>query len=334
MQNAIRSGSFRGRLTIVFIVVAGVAAGTIGLGSYLLVRDARTDSFQERAITDAEANHAALARRSLALSDPGLPRLLERLERRLVDGTVLVGRGEEYSSHPELSMGDIPEDLLAFSDGAFSSDHGKAAGRSFLVVATPRFSSPELSAYFFYSTSALETGLGDLARILWRLWLVVMVGSALVGNTVARRTLRPVSRASDAALSLAEGVLDTRLAVDREDEFGKWATSFNQMADALQVKVRELEDAHERERRFTSDVAHELRTPLTGLVTSASMLEQQLGDMHPEARWIGERLISETKRIRLLVDELLEISRLHSGRETLVVSEVDLDRIVREILNQ
>ena len=95
--------------------------------------------------------------------------------------------------------------------------------------------------------------------------------------------LTPVARASIAAHSLAEGLLDTRLPVESEDEFGAWAASFNEMAEALEAKITALSEAQARERRFTADVSHELRTPLTAIVTEASLLAEHLERMPPEA---------------------------------------------------
>jgi signal transduction histidine kinase len=96
--------------------------------------------------------------------------------------------------------------------------------------------------------------------------------AALAGAVLAREALRPVARASAAANSLAEGLLETRLPVEGQDEFGAWAQAFNEMAGALETKIEALSAAQTRERRFTADVAHELRTPLTGLVGESSLL--------------------------------------------------------------
>ena len=86
--------------------------------------------------------------------------------------------------------------------------------------------------------------------------IVVLLAGA-VGALLARRVLRPVAQASEAAGALAEGLLETRLPVETNDEFGAWAAAFNEMAEALEEKIRALSDAQARERRFTSDVAHE-----------------------------------------------------------------------------
>ena len=127
-------------------------------------------------------------------------------------------------------------------------------------------------AYFFFSEEELWDDLADLRNILLAGVAIVSARGALAGSLLARRTLAPVARASTAAHSLAEGLLDTRLPVESSDEFGLWAASFNEMADALEGKITALSEAQARERRFTADVAHELRTPLTAIVTEASLL--------------------------------------------------------------
>jgi two-component system sensor histidine kinase MtrB len=171
-----------------------------------------------------------------------------------------------------------------------------------------------------------------LSTLLWRLWFGLAVMAALVGNVVARRTLRPIAKAGDAAVALAEGILDTRLPIDRKDEFGSWAASFNRMASALEDKISELEEAAARERRFTSDVAHELRTPVSALVTAAEMLVAAESEMGPEAAWAAERLSSQIKRLRRLVEELLEISRLDAHRESLTLTTVGLGDLIERLL--
>jgi two-component system sensor histidine kinase MtrB len=156
--------------------------------------------------------------------------------------------------------------------------------------------------------------------------------AALAGVVLARATLRPVGRASAAAHSLAEGLLETRLPVEGQDEFGAWAQSFNEMAAALEAKIAALSAAQARERRFTSDVAHELRTPLTALVGEASLLAEHLDRMPSESRRPAELLIADVGRLRRLVEELMEISRFDAGAESVQAEEVDVAALVAATL--
>jgi len=161
---------------------------------------------------------------------------------------------------------------------------------------------------------------------------ILVLLAALAGVVLARGTLRPVARASEAAHSLAEGLLETRLPVEGQDEFGAWAQAFNEMAAALEAKIAALSAAQARERRFTSDVAHELRTPLTALVGEASLLAEHLDRMPPESRRPAELLIGDVGRLRRLVEELMEISRFDAGVESVHAEDVDVAALVAATL--
>jgi two-component system sensor histidine kinase MtrB len=104
------------------------------------------------------------------------------------------------------------------------------------------------------------------------------------------------------------------------------------MADALEEKIEALSEAQARERRFTSDVAHELRTPLTALVGEASLLRDHLDRMPEEARRPAELLIHDVARLRRLVDELMEISRLDSGGPSVEAERVDLTLLAAAVV--
>jgi two-component system sensor histidine kinase MtrB len=190
----------------------------------------------------------------------------------------------------------------------------------------------EVELYFFFSEQELFDDLAQLRNVLLAGVLVLALLAALVGAVLARRTLAPVARASAAAQSLAEGLLETRIPVERADEFGAWAVSFNEMADALQAKIAALSAAQERERRFTSDVAHELRTPLTALVAEAELLGEHLDRMPEDARRPAELLIADVGRLRRLVDDLMEISRLDAGAVAAAAEPVDLRALVDTIV--
>jgi two-component system sensor histidine kinase MtrB len=334
MPGQVPIGRFRWRLTIAFILVSGISAGILAGGSYFLVSRARNDTFLDRSLRDSQVSYSIAERELVRRVD--LDTLIFDLKRQTGAGIVAVTADENLSSDPHLGPDNIPQDL-ATSPGTSSdlelryADVETSHGEYLAVTSVAALD--ELDLYFFYPRDSLNRSMSDLAAIMFRLWLGVVFASALVGTALARRTLHPVARAGAAARDLAEGLLDTRLPVEREDEFGAWAVSFNEMADALQQKISELTRARERERQFTSDVAHELRTPLTALVSSASMVDARLDQMSPDARWAAERMIAEVRRLRALVDELMEISRLHSGRESIRTEPVDLAHLVRHVIS-
>jgi signal transduction histidine kinase len=332
MEHPIRPGRFRWRLTIAFVLVAGLSAGVLAVAAFFMTSAHREDAFVERSVREA--------RFSLSLAEDTLPqspsqedvrRLISRLKRRQGFDTLVRSNGNIHSSNPEIDASHIPRELMPTAAAVETAI--TRIERDVYLIAASRLPDSESEFYFLFSKKQLSEGLSSLRTILLWNWTAVVLLAGLIGSTLARRTLRPVSRASHAARSLAEGLLNTRLPVDTKDEFGTWAASFNEMADALQKRIDDLSAAHRREMRFTSDVSHELRTPLTALMTSASMANEHLDQMAPAARWYTEQMIKQATRLRHLVDELMEISRLDSGRESVSREPVDVGELVAMLVS-
>jgi signal transduction histidine kinase len=81
-------------------------------------------------------------------------------------------------------------------------------------------------------------------------------------------------------------------------------------------------------RRFTSDVSHELRTPIAALVSEASVLQEHLDRMPPDARRAAELLVGDVARLRRLVEDLTNLASLDAGREEVRIEPFDLGALV------
>ena len=245
--------------------------------------------------------------------------------------TVATRGGRTFLSSASVSLRSVPPGLRAVvGRGELGYERTTIAGDRFLVTGAPASNGTRL--YFFYPENGLGHELSVLRNVLLGGVGILVVLAALAGALLARGVLRPVARASEAAHSLAEGLLETRLPVEGRDEFGAWAQSFNEMAAALEAKIAALSAAQARERRFTADVAHELRTPLTALMGEASLLADHLDAMPPESRRPAELLIADVARLRRLVEDLMEISRFDAGAESVHAEQVDVAALVRATL--
>src|SRR5438105_1156650 len=319
-RQAVRSGGLRRRLTIVFMLAVGLSAAALAAGSYFVVR--------HNLLSDSVASSVRQARRNLeiapgVLKKQGLDALLGAYERGGNFLTVGVDRGHPFSSSFSVDVRQVPAGLRRLvRQGKLGYQRETIAGTHYLVVGAP--AGRDTALYFFFSEQSLRHELDQLRNILLAGLGILVLLAGFVGSVLARRTLRPVARASTAAHSLAEGLLETRLPVTGSDEFGTWAQAFNEMAAALEAKISALSAAQARERRFTADVAHELRTPLTALVGEASMLAEHLNSMPEESRRPAELLVADVARLRRLVEDLMEISRFDAGAESVQAEPVDL----------
>jgi signal transduction histidine kinase len=333
-RRGVAPGRLRRRLTIAFVLVAGVSAGALAAGSFLLVRETRLRDSLDRARAEAEFDLRLAQSFGPPLDVDGL---LRGFEEKKVPTVLLIG-GRRIPSNPSLNP-EIPADLrelVARGQLGFKRIRISQPGRgqvSYLMIGGPGPSSARGSQlYFLFSEDRLNRDLIQLRNVLLVGWAAVVVLAALVGRGLARRTLEPVGRASKAARDMAEGLLATRLPVEAKDEFGAWASSFNEMADALEGKINALSEAQARERRFTSDVAHELKTPLAALVGEASLLREHLDQMPREARRPAELMVQDVGRLRRLVEDLMEISRFDAGKESVVAEHVDVPALVGAVV--
>ena len=186
--------------------------------------------------------------------------------------------------------------------------------------------------YFVFPAGSIDAALEQL-RLGLLVAAVIAVALALAtAGLIARGILRPVDSGSTAAARIAAGDLSARLPAGGADEFARFAAEFNRMADSLAATVSRLEASESQNRRFVSDVSHELRTPLTALLAEASIIEAGLDGLSPDARRAGELLVADVRRLRVLVDDLMELSRFDAKAEQAELEPTDLGQAVRSIV--
>jgi two-component system sensor histidine kinase MtrB len=315
-------------LIVAFVLVATVSAGILAVASYLLVRQARLQGSLTASAAQAreDLNLAATITYPVAASFVGA------YEQRGTHAVLIFPAGRRVVSDPGVNPPIPPALRNLVRQGQLGYQRMTVAGQPYLILAG-RVPESAGELYLFFSEQDIEHNLTQLRNALAGAWLGVLLAAALIGHTLARRTLEPVARASEAARQIADGQLGTRLRTGGADEFGAWAAAFNEMADALEAKIAALSAARARELRFTANVAHELRTPLTALVAEASLLSDQVGQLPEAARRPVKLLIADVRRLRVLVGELMEISRLDAGSEPVQRQLTDLRSVVTALIS-
>ena len=152
------------------------------------------------------------------------------------------------------------------------------------------------------------------------LLLALLGGWFLVG-----RALAPIGRIAQTAEAMSGSSLSLRIDVDRtEDELGSVATALNRAFDRLQ-------DAFERQTRFTADASHELRTPLASLMAE---LEWALTRRRSDREYEGALRVclKAAQRMRNVVEGLLTLARADAGAVQLQREPVDLTAIAEELV--
>jgi signal transduction histidine kinase len=159
-----------------------------------------------------------------------------------------------------------------------------------------------------------------LQAVLLRASIVDVVLSLLLGVVLAGGITRPLQRMAQAVGAISRGDFRQRVPVRSNDEVGVLAQAFNRMAehlDALLATRRELAAA----------ISHELRTPLTSIEGFVAALRDQM--VAPEERDHVYGIVqAEVTRLRRLIDDLFELSKLEAGQARLRLQEVQAADLV------
>jgi two-component system, OmpR family, sensor kinase len=161
---------------------------------------------------------------------------------------------------------------------------------------------------------AVKTSILDIAALAG----VVLLLGLVAGGLIAQQIARPIRRLDGAARRVAEGDLDTAVAVEGSTEQRSLARTFNEMTQRIKRLLRVQQD-------FVADASHQLRTPLTGMRLRLENLAERFRGDAPVEREL-DAAMGEIDRLSLIVDELLILSR--AGEHELPGERIDLGEAV------
>lgn len=157
----------------------------------------------------------------------------------------------------------------------------------------------------------------------------VIIGAALLflgfstfsGVFFIRSIAKPIRDVSNSARKIAMGEFKTQIETDRNDEIGE-------LCDAVNYMASELDRAENLKNDFISSVSHELRTPLTAIRGWGETAKMSIGSDDGLVEKGLDVVLNESERLSKLVEELLDFSRMQSGRLTVNVGKLNVTRLV------
>ncbi|MDQ3898615.1 MAG: HAMP domain-containing histidine kinase, partial [Actinomycetota bacterium] len=196
---------------------------------------------------------------------------------------------------------------------------------------TARGTGEESSAGFRVLVTPLSSGGGklvvavpmrDVVQTLHRLVAIelvssgaVLVGVAALALVVVRAGLRPLEDIGQTAGAIATGDLSRRVErAEPRTEVGRLGLSLNAMLAQIQNAFEARAASEDKLRRFVADASHELRTPLTSIRGYAEMFRRGAAERPEDLATAMRRIEEESKRMGVLVDDLLLLARLDQGR--------------------
>ncbi len=215
-----------------------------------------------------------------------------------------------------LSMPDF--DLAKNSEEGIGAFQGKSDIGNILAMT---YLSPRVSDNFY--AIRYVTSLTQIDRQLTMLTVIIVLAGACVlllviwsSSYFLNSIVTPVGEIGNTAKKIAEGDFESRLTKKNDDEIGELCEAINNMAGELGATEKMKND-------FISSVSHELRTPLTAIKGWSETIMSS-----PDDREITEKgmrvITAEAERLSSMVEELLDFSRMQSGRLTIIYNKMDV----------
>ena len=238
--------------------------------------------------------------------------------------TDLQGRVIESTNKDVASVPD--EYIKLVSDGGTIQKHGLFRDyyehKVFTVAMPVDYYGTRIGAVF------INTMMPELAKtmrdfIIW--FFICSTGAIIVAFAIiysqSTKISKPINDINTAALDIAAGNFGERITVAAKDEVGQLASSFNFMADSIQ----KLDDMRNR---FISDISHELRTPITSIGGFVGGILD--GTIPPEKQeYYLNIVLNESNRLKKLVTDMLEMSKMSGSEYKLNVTEFDFIELIR-----
>jgi two-component system, OmpR family, sensor kinase len=187
------------------------------------------------------------------------------------------------------------------------------------------------------SAFVVAVPLTEVQRTLGRLLLVevfvtvaALLGLGAIAWWLVRRELRPLEDMATTAGAIAGGDLSRRVEpAEPVTEVGRLGLALNRMLERIEQAFDERRRSEDKLRRFVADASHELRTPLTSIRGYAEVFRRGARDDPEDLETAMRRIEEESRRMAVMVDELLLLARLGEGR-TPERAPVDLARVVTD----
>lgn len=172
------------------------------------------------------------------------------------------------------------------------------------------------------ASNGAKDSLPEVYAIIWISAVAAIIISCIITYYFSQKIIiKPLEQINCVAGKIAKGEVGKRVTINSNDEIGELAKSFNSMADSL-------EEVEKNRREFISNVSHELRSPITSIKGFISGILDGVIPKEKEDYYLSIAY-EEIQRLTRLINDLLDLSAIESGKFKLNIGRVDINEIIR-----
>ena len=184
--------------------------------------------------------------------------------------------------------------------------------------------------YAFISTSLEPVGstVAVLKRQLLQVMAIVLILAFVIGHIISKKISKPMEKINKASKEISKGnynvVFDTKTDI----------TELKELEESLNEMAIELSKTENLRRELMANVSHDLKTPLTLIKANAEMVKDLTYKNKAKREKNLNTIIEEVDRLNLLVEDILDLSKIQSESVQLSLEEFNLNELIKEIINK
>ncbi|MEA4853320.1 MAG: ATP-binding protein [Christensenella sp.] len=329
-----------GKIMLLFMVIIMVALFISGLMMSFLVRSAYLDESEQQMLSvanDVETLLSFYKNNYLSMKQvTGQISVKAEANKDVIwvvnsDGSVWLAAdpsGQTSITKDEIAMyyEDMLTELQKGNAVKVIAEESNFFNTPVVTVAKPVMADDSVTGFVFVHKKISEMD-AQMMTVYRQIVLAAGISAGLgiiLTYVFSRYMLRPLVVVNAGVKQLAKGHFDIQLSVSSRDELGQLADTFNTVAQELQKYQATRES-------LVANVSHELRSPLTSM---QGLLQAVLdGTVPPEEapHYLGV-VLDETKRLGLLISDMLDLAKIESGQFPMQMEKLDLAELIRRIL--
>jgi signal transduction histidine kinase len=233
---------------------------------------------------------------------------------------------------------DLPEDadvvVKDVFDGSttFSEGFSDMLNTPTLTVGTPIVSGNEIiGALLIHSpVEGMNGAIFEGFKMLVISIAIALILSIVISVFLAMYFTKPLKKMKSTALVLAEGDYTAKTGIVQDDEIGELAATIDILSERLDKASHESETLQKQRQDFITNISHELRTPVTVIRGSLEAICDGVVKDPVQVKEYNRQMLSESKGLERLVNDLLELSRLQNSDFKIEMQDINLCDVIRD----
>lgn len=169
----------------------------------------------------------------------------------------------------------------------------------------------------------------------WTLISIGLVFSIILVSFITSKTIvKPLNMLCDGVWEISNGNLDYKIDYNGNNELGITASAFNEMTDKLKESMNTLQAVEESRKQMIAGIAHDLRTPLTTIKGYTEGLRDGIANTPEKQTEYLQTIYYSTLDMQRLLDDLLNVSNLETGKIELHAQPCNLYEFFTEYISE